>query len=298
MKLDFESQYNHLQTKGVTFKWHDKDSVKNYLINKNSYFRLKSYCKNYDKKSDDTYINLDFCYLKDMADIDRQFRNICLKMVIHLEHLIKQKLIKDITLNPFEDGYSIVSEFLSSNTNVISSIKKKQSQSVCNELISKYEHSFSIWTISELLSFGELISLYTFYYNKYPSTDNYSRIMHHIKFLRNAVAHNNCLLNSLKKPYSIPGFRFSSEISTFISSNGMTTTRRRKIIENPVLHDFITMLYVFYKINPETVKSQEYIQQVKKIFNDQIHQNSTFIDSNPIIRARFQALIEIFDYFV
>lgn len=298
MKLDFENQFNHLSSKGITFKWHDKDTVISYLMNKNSYFRLKSYCKNYDKKSDGTYINLDFNYLKTMADIDRQFREFCLKMVIHLEHLIKQNLIKSITLNDNEDGYSLVSDFLKSYPNIESSIKKKQSQSVCNELILKYESNFSIWTISEVLSFGELLSLYSFYFNKYPSTDNYSHIMHHIKFLRNAVAHNNCLLNSLKKPYSIPGFRYSSEISTFISSNGMKSDRRRKIIESPVLHDFITMLYVFHKINPDIFRSRQYLTSARLIFKTPLDDNGDFMLSNTLIKARFQALTEIIDYFV
>lgn len=84
---------------------------------------------------------------------------------------------------------------------------KANTNSVSGDLISKYGNSFAAWNIIEVLSFGDFMKLYSLYYKKYYEKDSMVDFLWSVKFLRNAAAHNSCLLNSLKNPYT--GIRFN-----------------------------------------------------------------------------------------
>lgn len=50
----------------------------------------------------------------------------------------------------------------------------------------------------------DFIELYQLYYSLYPvKANDFSSYLWSVKFLRNAAAHNNYLLNSLKAPYHV-----------------------------------------------------------------------------------------------
>ncbi|MFC3932987.1 Abi family protein [Streptococcus dentapri] len=71
---------------------------------------MAAFRKNF-KKRDGKYVNLDFEYLKDLASIDMQIRNLLLSISINTEHFIKTELSRLINNNPKEDGYSIIKKF-------------------------------------------------------------------------------------------------------------------------------------------------------------------------------------------
>ncbi len=74
VKLSVQEQINHIESKGITFNLISKDEAQNFLEEYNSYFRLKSYAKNFSKYNNSIkkgkYINLDFLYLKELSIID------------------------------------------------------------------------------------------------------------------------------------------------------------------------------------------------------------------------------------
>ena len=49
VKLSVQEQINHIESKGITFNLISKDEAQNFLEEYNSYFRLKSYAKNFSK---------------------------------------------------------------------------------------------------------------------------------------------------------------------------------------------------------------------------------------------------------
>ena len=49
-KLDINSQISYLETKGIKFSINNKLSATNFLTNNSYFYKLKAYCKNYDKK--------------------------------------------------------------------------------------------------------------------------------------------------------------------------------------------------------------------------------------------------------
>lgn len=114
-KLTYEQQIKHLLDKGIEFKYFKLNDARTYLEDENNLFKLSSYRKNFPK-SDKTkkYVNLDFAHLVDLAVIDTRLRMIIIEMSLNIEHFAKVKLLKCITKDANEDGYSIVTGYCNS----------------------------------------------------------------------------------------------------------------------------------------------------------------------------------------
>ena len=154
------------------------------------YFKLKSFAKSFEyNEVKNVYINLDFAYLVELSKLDMYLREYIIKLSLDTEHFLKVKLINKLFIK-----YPYIKQ----------NINHKKNDSACADLIHKYQNNWAIWNIVEVLLFGDFIKLFELYYELYP--ENKSRTINHLlwplKFIRNASAHNNCLLNTLRKPYT------------------------------------------------------------------------------------------------
>ena len=127
-------------------------------------------------------------------------------------------------------------------------IEKKKAASVCYDLITKYENDFALWNVVEVLSFGDFIKLYQVYYEKYDDKSSFSKAIFPISLLRNAAAHNNCLLNSLARPYSVK-IKPNGKLTRIVSKiPGIGKRDLRSKMSNPIVHDFVLLIYIFDEI--------------------------------------------------
>ena len=78
-KFSSKELINHLENKGVTFEKCSKGQAINFIEKNNLYYKVAAFRKNF-KKKDDKYQNLDFEYLKDLASLDFQIRQLLLKI--------------------------------------------------------------------------------------------------------------------------------------------------------------------------------------------------------------------------
>ena len=78
-KLTIDQQIKHMKSKGILFAIEDEKYAAEYLTFNTYYFKLKAYCKLYDKDKEGKYIGLEFAYLRDLATIDSLFRRIIFK---------------------------------------------------------------------------------------------------------------------------------------------------------------------------------------------------------------------------
>ena len=70
----------------------------------------------------------------------------------------------------------------------------------CGDIIAKYEDAFPLWAFIEIVPFGRLVAFYGFYADRFSDKsmkDTFYRLLT-CKEIRNASAHNNCILNNLK----------------------------------------------------------------------------------------------------
>ena len=192
-----------MKTKGIKFNVVNETAAQHFIEEHNYFFKLSSYRKNYNKyqfgKNKGQYIDLDFAYLIDLSTIDMHLRYLLLELSLDIEHAIKLALIKDIETNPNEDGYNIVKLF-----------RKNKRVNYCKALVEKYErNNWPIWAYCETISFGDLTRIYDLYDKLYPDRLPIKpTFIYAVKNIRNAVAHNNCLINDLKSHNKFPSMKY------------------------------------------------------------------------------------------
>ena len=226
VKLSVQEQINHIESKGITFNLISKDEAQNFLEEYNSYFRLKSYAKNFSKYNNSIkkgkYINLDFLYLKELSIIDFYLRRILSKMVIDIEYRLKINLLKTFNQNSNDNGYQIVQDFFQKNKYLYDKLTEKYDKARKNfsynsQIIEKYHPDYPIWAFLEILTFGDFIYFYRFYYKKNKMKIPYPEHLESVRILRNATAHNNCLLNNITQKRIIQS---SNIIRSILFNNG------------------------------------------------------------------------------
>lgn len=304
-KLTIEEQIADMRKKGITFRYAEEKEVRQFLKYHNYYFKLKSYGKNYEKyRTSDKkgqYVNLDFSYLQELSTLDMYLRKLILHMALDVEHALKTQLLYDLSQNDSEDGYAIVRKYLEEDYMRVRSLHNKIGKSAASDLIKRHQEnndSYALWEIVEVLSFGEFIEVYTLYYATYPSKQNdFSSFLWSIKFLRNAAAHNNCLLNSLKAPYEI-SIHKTKEIQFELSKiKAISKKSRDKWMENPVIHDFIVLVFVYLKlIKSEGIKKNG-IAKLRKLFDERMVKHKEFFEKNNTFVECYGFVHKVVDYF-
>lgn len=304
-KLTIPEQIQDMIQKGITFKYNDEKSVSDFLKYKNYYFKLKSYGKNYDKYlatvNKGMYINLDFAYLQELSTIDMHLRKTILSMALDIEHSLKTQLLYDLSKNEAEDGYEIVKKYLDADYTRLKSLYDKIGKSAASDLIQKRKDTgddYALWELVEVMSFGEFIDLYQLYYSTYPSKESdFSSYLWSIKFLRNAAAHNNCLLNSLKAPYHVTIHKTKDILYELSKIKGISANTREKWMSNPVIHDFIILVFVYVKLIKSSGIKQKGIQNLLWLFNERMPKHKEYFEKNNTITESYKFTSKIVNYF-
>ena len=83
--------------KDVTFNYMSEEAAERFLADRNYFFKLKAFAKNYDKRLMDgeakgRYIGLDFAYLVELSRIDKQLRDLVLDLTLDIEHYLKVRI--------------------------------------------------------------------------------------------------------------------------------------------------------------------------------------------------------------
>ena len=278
--LHINEMVDYLKLKNIKFERISEKDAENYLKNNNNYYNLTSYKNNFEKYFVngifiDKYIDLDFSYLKDLSIIDHRLRLILFKMIIDIEHYLKIKILNTIESIDEEDGYRIVNRYLEQDfynvkfpKKVHNSIFKKVGSEYYQKIFSKYDldkdkklENIPIWEFLEIITFGELVNFYDFYTNEYKLKDENKDvyILRDIVKLRNAVAHNNCILSELnmKKNKYPPSYK----IIQFLNNCNIGKDTRSKKLSNSRIRQITYTLYMFNEI----VTSDGIKNNVKKI---------------------------------
>ncbi len=284
---------SHMKAKGIKFEIVKESEAKIFLQYSNYYMKLASYRKNYDKDKNEKYINLDFAYLKELSTIDMHLRYLILKMCLDIEHTLKVSLLKDIEDNSQEDGYLIIQEFVKKYEKSKDNIQKHKSSEYCRALIEKYSPDFPVWVFVELISFGDMLKLYEFYNKMYPKRLKDGKLLYSIRDLRNAAAHNNCLINKLQKGINKP----SAKITKFVSEiDNIGKSMRQNKLSNKFLYDFTTLLYVYNEFITSDAIKKEGFKQIQEFMEKRAVRNKEFFKKNECIKTAYIFIKKIVDY--
>ena len=113
-KPSFEELYELMVSKGIKFNITGKNDAIKTLKERNYYYKLTVYKRNFKRNNNNQFIDLEFSYLEDLARTDMELRHLCNQTALDIEHALKTFLITAVTENSKEDGYKIVSSFFHS----------------------------------------------------------------------------------------------------------------------------------------------------------------------------------------
>lgn len=303
-KLSIEGQIEHLSKEhGISFNINGEEPAKEFLTNNNYFHKIKSYAKNYstymnpDHPSFGKYCDLDFEYLVELSVIDMHLRRIIIRMSLDIEHFLKVQMINDITNNEQEDGYNIVERFLS----CISEDKRREiSGKLTNHYCERYNHhslnDIPAWELVEVLSFGDFIVFYELYYKLYPSKNSMINNLKPIQWLRNAAAHNNCIINDLTVPET-PSFEVNKKANHFVSKiDGISAGVREKKMSNRSIHDLVVLIYVYNRVVQSEKVRQHAMSDFKELIDKRMPLNKHYFVKNALLKSNYDFLKKIVDY--
>ena len=300
--------------KGIIFEHMSEEDAIDFLKKKNNYYRLAAYRKNYDKRlngeNKGTYIDLDFAYLVDLSIIDMHLRNIIFQMCLDVEHDLKVQLLNDITVNSDEDGYNIVVSFISNNEFLKGEIYKKRFSTYVGDLINKFftfethknannkdviddvDIRCPIWAFVEIISFGTFINLYDYYYDLNAPIQK--QLLNPIKSLRNACAHNNCIINNLRRGSTKP----TRKVSQFVSSiPDIRSDARRKYLSSQPIFEFCSLLLVYDSIVSENIKKHRYTE-LSSLISERMLKHSDYYSNQQLLSSAYDFIRKITEFLI
>jgi abortive infection bacteriophage resistance protein len=301
-KLTIEDQIKHMRdTKGIKFNIVNEEQAAEFLSTHNYYFKVKAYAKNYSTyakgENEGKYVDLEFAYIQELSKLDMFLREVILSMALDIEHFLKVRLIRDISDNSEDDGYSSVEEFLTWHPNVKAEIAQKAKDSYCEPVIQKYQEHFPVWAFVEVLSFGDLINFCDYYYANYPAKDISISTLRIVKFLRNACAHNNCLINNLSGDNDT--FTLSKNIFTLSTHiPNISTKTRMKKMSNRTIHDFVALLFCFDSIVTNKNAKKRQLLKLQKLFDGRFLKHKDYFSSNSLLCSSYDFVKKVIDFFV
>ncbi len=293
----------HLMEKGVKFELFSKDDAEKYLEKNNNYFKLVSYRKNFSKYEDGEkqgkYIDLDFKMLIDLSIIDMRLRKTMLSIVLDLEHYTKVRLLSKVE-KASKDAYGIVEDYVQNLKNnreydyLKNELNKNIRSTYCGDLVAKYGDEYPIWAFVEIIPFGRLIKFYMFVANRLQDKAmlDEAYLLKNVRELRNACAHNNCIINDLKS--STSEHRANYKILSEIASIGVSKKTRDNKMSNVRIQQIVTLLY----LNKRMITSEGVLNNQIKILNelkDRIEHHIDYYETNDLVQTNLKFLTKIID---
>ena len=299
--LTAKEQVKHSEGKGVQFNDFSKTKAIRYLEENNNYFKLRAFRKNYIKGEDGKYLHLDFADLVDLAIIDNRLRAILLEMAISIEHFSKVHLLKVLQKSE-SNGTQVVTDYVNQLTpsfreTLESELDKNKTSLYCGNLYKKYLGNkiyCPVWVFVEMVSFGQYLHFYEVCAKRNQSQNKELLrrlyLMRVVKDLRNACAHNNCIINDLRAQTNRDP---NEEIQKVFASLGFSKGVRSKHLKRVAMYQIITTLYAHKEIviSPGVHKN---IALKLRDLNDRFYRDRDY-SKNGIITSSFNILSKTFD---
>lgn len=307
--LSAEEQVEHLKSKGTRFNFMTEAEATDYLRKNNNYFRLRSYRTGFSRVEEGQrrgqYANLDFKMLVDLSIIDMLIRYEMLVLTLDIEHFQKVSLLNLIE-DAGEDGYGIVADFIAPydradpSGNILNRVKSEIDQGKTSPyiagLIEKYpEFDFPAWAFAEVVSFGSFSYFYKFCADRFGDKrmQDTFYILQSVKSLRNACAHNNCIINDMSSS-GTPKHRVRYSVSEAVSGiEGIGRSQRRARLSNERLQQIASTLYGHSAVASPGVKAHRAVGL--NALAERMNKHPEYYDGNCQILSGFDFLTRIIE---
>lgn len=286
---------------GILFERITETEASEFLQKNNFFLRIIQYAEVWEKTTaNGKYENMDFAHLIELSTIDMFFRKLIFKMAIDFEHYLKVALVNECQHNIADDGYEVVENFLNENTHTKDNVElalhnhqfKKYSTLSCGKDIS----SISVWTLMELIGFNDLILFYDYYYTFFRSEGEYTKHFDAVRRLRNATAHNDCLLCNFK-----PIQHFNSDATTTFELLAAKLEVEHSLISDcmkvPLLNDLAVMFRVYSKIVSSDAIKDFTFKELKNFFEGRMIRNKELFENLEYVKNAYRFTIAVIKYY-
>lgn len=286
------------ETLGITFNLKSEEEASVFLAKHNYFFRLKQYADFGEKTKSGKFTNVDFGQMVELSTVDMFLRKLILKMTLDFEHYLKVKIINDSQENPADDGYSVVENFLETHNRVRHLIENlNNSTNFYNrQVFDKYKEKTSVWSIVEMLGFSDFIDFYAHYYQYFHLKCEYTPHFDSVRRLRNAAAHNTCMISNLK-----PQNWFKSDIEINFELLGAKLEVGNGVISSclkvPVLNDFAVMLSNYVKLISSPKIKEKTLEEMQEFFNGRMILHKDYFENVNEIRNAYHFAKDVLDYY-
>ena len=286
------------ETLGITFNLKSEEEASVFLAKHNYFFRLKQYADFGEKTKSGKFTNVDFGQMVELSTVDMFLRKLILKMTLDFEHYLKVKIINDSQENPSDDGYTVVENFLETHNRVRHLIENlNNSTNFYNrQVFDKYKEKTSVWSIVEMLGFSDFIDFYAHYYQYFHLKCEYTPHFDSVRRLRNAAAHNTCMISNLK-----PQSWFKSDIEINFELLGANLEVGNGVISSclkvPVLNDFAVMLSNYVKLISSPKIKEKTLEEMQEFFNGRMILHKDYFENVNEIKNAYHFAKDVLDYF-
>ena len=303
----------YLKSKNIKFEKISEKDAEEYLRNNNNYYNLTSYKNNFLKypspagEYEGLYQDLDFAYLKDMAIIDYRVRLLFFKIIIDIEHYLKIRILNLIENIEEENGYKVVNMYLEKDFNnekfpkkVHNSIFKKVGSEYYNKIFSKYDmdknqqlENIPVWEFLEIITFGELVNFYEFFSKEYNLENELKNIfiLREVVKLRNAVAHNSCVLSELDKKDNL--HRADTLVINYLRECEVGKETRNNKLSNSRIRQMTYALYMFNEIVTSMGIKKNVTEEIKELFFGRIIYHKEYYNNNGLLKSVYTYFYKI-----
>lgn len=304
--LAVPEQIENLKSKGVTFEIMNEEAATKYLSSSSNFFRIRSYRKNYEKipegPNKGKYIGLDFAMLCELGTIDMHLRYTIIQIALNTEHFLKVKLLRKFE-EYGEDGYSIITDFFNHLSDedkkhnekhreqLTKELQRNQGNPYCGGIIAACADGYSAWAFVEVISLGTLLRFYKFCAIRFNDKDmqNDFYLMMAVKELRNACAHNNCILNDLKSKNR----NINPDKDMVKQLNAIRHDTLLKKLQNERMLEVVTLLYAHKKLaSPEANAG---IVNILNQLLDRMVKNKDYFKKNPLLISYYKFFHQVID---
>lgn len=264
-KLSTRDQIEKLKEKGIKFNAISEQDASNFLENRNYYYRVASFRKNFTKVAGLGY-DIDFSVLVDLSSIDLYLREFLFSLCLDVEHTMKTILMKDLTYNENEDGYSIIQEYRTKYPEFYSKLENRFSKNQYLADMHKKRHDVSVWVFLEVADFGSFTRLLELYTTRNQlcnsALKSATKHLRYVKNVRNACAHNNIfLINIFNRKSNL--IRKPTQLSLTACNRLKVDSRFRRFNKT---HDLL-VLAAFHKRFCSADLNRRRYEEGKRVFN-------------------------------
>lgn len=214
----------------------------------------------------------------------------------------EERVVPESVVRTFDRMREVVDRAMSGMElhHVEKSISHLSTSTYSRKIAEKYGEvgSMAIWNLVELASFGDIISLYKFFFiERVPRRDETAQKVKQLLFpaktLRNAAAHNSCLLNGMRDRLSKPVGSIAKTLREEYDFEAEPVAYTKRV---PLVHDLSALLICYDHVVAGSGIRRNRATEMRRL-SSRLMLNSQYFEKQPEVSMALSFVSALLDRF-